>query len=56
MPRKTYPLVKQLVILKSAKLQSGVMMHRIRKAMSDNTNLLKGIIEMDETYVGGKPH
>jgi transposase-like protein len=31
------------------------MMHRIRKSMSDNTNLLSGIIEMDETYVGGKP-
>lgn len=31
------------------------MMHRIRKAMSDDGNLLSGIIEMDETYVGGKP-
>jgi transposase-like protein len=31
------------------------MMHRIRKSMSDNTNLLSGIIEMNETYVGGKP-
>jgi len=31
------------------------MMHRIRKAMSDNGSLLSGIIEMDETYVGGKP-
>jgi transposase-like protein len=32
------------------------MMHRIRKAMStDQAKLLKGIVEMDETYVGGKP-
>ena len=28
--------------------------HRIRNAMSDGTpNLLKGIVEVDETYVGG---
>jgi transposase-like protein len=32
------------------------MMHRIRKAMStDQAELLKGIVEMDEIYVGGKP-
>jgi transposase-like protein len=31
------------------------MMHRIRKAMSDDGSLLFGIIEMDECYVGGKP-
>ena len=32
------------------------MMHRIRQAMnSDQMNLLSGIVEMDETYVGGKP-
>lgn len=32
------------------------MMHRIRKAMqTDEAKLLEGIIEMDETYVGGKP-
>lgn len=31
------------------------MMHRIRKAMRDDNTLLSGIIEMDETYVGGKP-
>jgi transposase-like protein len=31
------------------------MMHRIRKAMSSDNSLLSGIIEMDETYVGGKP-
>lgn len=31
------------------------MMHRIRKSMHDNGKLLEGIVEMDETYVGGKP-
>ncbi len=32
------------------------MMHRIRKAMETSEGeLLKGIVEMDETYVGGKP-
>ena len=32
------------------------MMHRIRKAMETSQDeLLKGIVEMDETYIGGKP-
>ena len=31
------------------------MMHRIRKSIEDNSTLLSGIVEMDETYVGGKP-
>lgn len=31
------------------------MMHRIRKAMMDDGALLAGIVEMDETYIGGKP-
>ena len=34
------------------------MMHRIRKAMANDVNqrkLLHGIVEADETYVGGKP-
>ena len=31
------------------------MMHRIRKAMKQDTALLSGIIEMDATYIGGKP-
>jgi transposase-like protein len=32
------------------------MMHRIRYAMSDDTGSpLNGIVEVDETYVGGKP-
>ena len=29
--------------------------HRIRKAMQDDGTLLSGIVEMDETYIGGKP-
>lgn len=28
---------------------------RIRRAMLDDGELLKGIVEMDETYIGGKP-
>jgi len=28
---------------------------RIRKAMLDSGDLLRGVVEMDETYVGGKP-
>jgi transposase-like protein len=31
------------------------MMHRIRNAMKDDGQLLMGLVEMDETYVGGKP-
>jgi len=32
------------------------MMHRIRKAMeTDQAQLLRDVVEMDETYVGGKP-
>lgn len=31
------------------------MMMRVRKAMADDGALLRGIVEMDETYVGGKP-
>ena len=31
------------------------MMHRIRTALVDDGGLLSGIVEMDETYVGGKP-
>lgn len=30
------------------------MMHRIRKALVDDGDLLTGLVEMDETYVGGK--
>lgn len=29
--------------------------HRIRKAMKDDGKLLAGVVEMDETYVGGSP-
>ncbi|MDE2439287.1 MAG: IS1595 family transposase [Patescibacteria group bacterium] len=31
------------------------MMHRIRAAMKDDGKLLAGIVEMDETFIGGKP-
>ena len=31
------------------------MMHSIRKTMKNNPNLLSGIVEMDETYIEGKP-
>jgi len=32
------------------------MMHRIRNAMATNqAELLSGVVEMDETYIGGKP-
>ncbi len=31
------------------------MMHRVRRAMVDDGKLLAGIVEMDETYIGGKP-
>ena len=31
------------------------MMHRIREALVDDGQLLSGLVEMDEAYVGGKP-
>lgn len=31
------------------------MAHRIRQAMKDDGKLLSGVVEMDETYIGGKP-
>lgn len=31
------------------------MMHRIRNGMNDEGVLLSGIVEMDESYIGGKP-
>ena len=31
------------------------MMHRVRAAMKDDGKLLAGIVEMDETFIGGKP-
>ena len=31
------------------------MMHRVRKALVDDGKLLAGIVEIDETYIGGKP-
>lgn len=32
------------------------MLHRLREGMTDNMGPLSGVIEADETYVGGKPH
>ena len=31
------------------------MMHRVRRALADDGQLLHGWVEMDETYIGGKP-
>jgi transposase-like protein len=31
------------------------MMHRIREGLVDDGKLLRGLVEMDEAYVGGKP-
>lgn len=31
------------------------MMHRIRAAMKDDGELLSGLVEMDEAFIGGKP-
>jgi hypothetical protein len=28
--------------------------HRVRAMMEDNSGLLRGLVEADETYVGGK--
>ena len=30
------------------------MMHRLRKACEADSTLLSGIVEIDETYIGGK--
>ncbi|WP_277214204.1 IS1595 family transposase, partial [Isoptericola croceus] len=32
------------------------MFNQIRKLMADDTGMLGGEVEMDETYVGGKEH
>lgn len=31
------------------------MMHRVRRALVDDGALLRGLVEMDEAYIGGKP-
>jgi transposase-like protein len=41
--------------LKVNKDTAWSMAMRIRRAMLSNRDLLRGIVEMDETYVGGKP-
>jgi len=48
-------LSKQLGITQKS---AWFMSHRIRKAMGSNKNsyLFKGIVECDETYIGGKKH
>jgi transposase-like protein len=43
-------LSKELNIKQST---AWYMMHRLRLACETNTNLLSGIVEMDETYIGG---
>lgn len=41
--------------LKVNKDTAWSMAMRIREGMKDNGTLLQGVVEMDETYVGGKP-
>lgn len=41
--------------IKVTKDTAWSMQMRIRKAMIDTPSLLTGIVEMDETYIGGKP-
>lgn len=48
----SYQLARDLDMNQKAALY---MQHRIRAAMIEDRNLLQGIIEADETYVGGKP-
>lgn len=49
----SYQLARDLELNQQAALH---MQHRIRAAMaSDQSEMLSGIIEADETYVGGKP-
>ena len=47
----SYQLAKELGITQKS---SWFMGHRIRKACKNNDAILSGIIEMDETYIGGK--
>ena len=47
----SYQLTKELGITQKS---SWFMGHRIRKACKNNDVILSGIIEMDETYIGGK--
>ena len=45
-------LARDLEVNKNTAWYMGM---RIRKAMIEDSDLLKGIVEVDETYVGGKP-
>ena len=47
----SYQLAKELGITQKS---SWFMGHRIRKACKNSDAILSGIIEMDETYIGGK--
>jgi len=56
-----FSISKNGVSAKELQRQLGVtyktawrMAHHIRKLMVGNNNILKGIVEIDETYVGGK--
>ncbi len=44
-------LSKELSIKQST---AWYMMHRLRLACSSDNSLLSGIVEVDETYIGGK--
>jgi len=41
--------------LKVDKDTAWLLQMRVREAMKDNSELLSGIVEIDETYIGGKP-
>lgn len=41
--------------LKVSKDTAWYLQMRLREAMKDNLDLLSGIVEIDETYIGGKP-
>ena len=41
--------------IKTTQQTALYIQHRIRAAMTDNDRVLQGIIEADESYVGGKP-
>ncbi|WOV90695.1 MAG: transposase [Candidatus Zeuxoniibacter abyssi] len=44
-------LCKELGITQKA---AWFMLHRLREACSDEGEMLSGVVEIDETYIGGK--